>query len=237
MTDNVDQDGDASSVPDELKSTVIGSDSGAPMPFLGQLDDGPKVDGYIVESKPIGAGTFGAVFRARHTQTTEMSAIKVLTASFSTKLDQERFRREMQTGHLLRVDQIVAFMSSGECKEGKYAGRPYFVMEYLNVGSFRSWLEKLDLSSEHGIRSAIRILIDVCKGLQALHDHNIIHRDLKPSNILLGNLQVVEKDGCPKELLDSSLTRRVSRIQRYDASPAIDCEGWRFRISAICGPR
>lgn len=203
MTNDPSQHDNSGSGAQAPESTVIGSGSGAPMPFLGENDEGPKVDGYIVESKQIDAGAFGAVFRGRNIQTTRMDAIKVLKPSFSPKLDQERFRREMQTGHLTPNDHIVTFRNAGECKDGKHAGRPYFIMEYLNAGSFKNWLRELDLSAENGVRSAVRILIDVCKGLRTLHEHDIIHRDLKPSNILLGELKAVQNDGCPKGLLDS----------------------------------
>ncbi len=168
------------------------------MPSIGVNEQGPEIEGYIVESRPIGTGAFGAVFRGRHIQTTRMDAIKILKSSYAPKHELERFRREIETGHITPNSNIVIFKSAGTCKTGRFAGCPFFIMEHLDAGSFSHWLRCLDLSKDNSIRSAVEILIEVCKGLQALHTHGIVHRDLKPSNILLGGLRVVNSSGCTK---------------------------------------
>lgn len=37
-----------------------------------------------------------------------------------------------------------------------------------------------------------KYFIQVCKGLQHLHQNNIIHRDIKPANIFVGEHDVVK---------------------------------------------
>lgn len=59
-----------------------------------------------------------------------------------------------------------------------------FTMEYMEGGSLADRLERRD---PFRIGSCLRILTELCDGLQAIHDAGIIHRDLKPENVLLSN--------------------------------------------------
>jgi serine/threonine protein kinase len=57
----------------------------------------------------------------------------------------------------------------------------YLVMEYVG-DSLRGLLDK---QGKLDIEQAVRITIDVCKGLAAVHAKDIVHRDIKPKNALL----------------------------------------------------
>jgi non-specific serine/threonine protein kinase/serine/threonine-protein kinase len=67
-------------------------------------------------------------------------------------------------------------------------GRPFFVMEYVE-GSPMS-----DFCDEHRLttRKRLKLMTQVCAGVQHAHQKALIHRDLKPTNVL-----VSMKDGEP----------------------------------------
>lgn len=65
----------------------------------------------------------------------------------------------------------------------------YLLLEYVEEMSLFDLIRKNIKLSE---KEACDILVQVCAGLNYLHQNNIIHRDLKPENLL------VSSNGCVK---------------------------------------
>ena len=61
------------------------------------------------------------------------------------------------------------------------------------------------------VKSAKRILCQICDGLTALHSRGIVHRDIKPENIMITN------DGTAK-IIDYSICRLTKPNQRKDTT-------------------
>jgi len=128
-------------------------------------------------ARVLGQGGFGTVYLAHDTLLDRLVAIKGLVVTRQT--DEQAFKRFLQeartagglnhpnvvTVHALKVD----------------GPNVYLVMEYVG-GSLRGMLDK---QGKLDIEQAVKIAIDVCKGLAAVHAKGIIHRDIKPENILL----------------------------------------------------
>lgn len=147
----------------------------------------------------IGKGGIAKVYKARHTDSDELRAIKVLRPEFTESSQlKARFYREGQILLGIRNRHLVRFHEFGTL--GKQ--HMFIVMEYLDGVSLRGVLrEKGWLSSP----DALRITKQVALGLAAAHDRGVIHRDISPDNILL----VKEDEEDVAKLIDFGLAKSV----------------------------
>lgn len=135
-------------------------------------------DNYLI-LRQLGVGGMGSVYLARDTRLARDVAIKVLLPDRTADVDyNKRFRREARLLAKLESPNVVRFFAWSIWQQ-QY---PYIVMELLTGESLSQRLAK---SGRLSWREAFRIAIQVCSGLEALHNVGIIHRDLSPSNIFL----------------------------------------------------
>ncbi len=127
---------------------------------------------------PLGAGTYGSVWRVRDLSLEREVALKMLHPSVARNAKAVgRFRREAQLAAQLQHPAIVpifAWDSKGDVN--------WYIMELEEEGSVA------DLVKRHGPLPFVEVApqIDaVLDGLAVAHAAGIIHRDLKPENILI----------------------------------------------------
>ncbi|MFK7766901.1 MAG: protein kinase [Mariniblastus sp.] len=126
----------------------------------------------------IGAGTFARVYRAVHTKTSDVKAIKVLRQRYGNDTDtRESFMREAKMVMKLRHPNIVPINEVDEDK-----GRIYMVMDFVEGQNLREYVRAHEKIPH---LTALRIVRDVSAGLAYAMTHNISHRDMKLSNVLL----------------------------------------------------
>jgi serine/threonine protein kinase len=131
--------------------------------------------------KCIGAGSMGLVYacRRRGEPGSGLVAVKVLFPEVSQdKTQLARFRNEVFAAYGVYHPNVV--------KVGEYSrdgDLVFYTMEFVSGGDLAT---KLSRSSDRPtIPTVIRLLSQMCAGVQAIHDAGIIHRDLKPENIFL----------------------------------------------------
>ncbi len=135
--------------------------------------------GYKV-TKLLGRGGMGAVYCAEELDQGRIVAIKLFTPrEIDAGLFVERLRREGQMLAQMKHKNVVGIHDADMLEDGT----PYLVLEYIHGHDLA---KRLDLDKKVALTEALRIAIEVCRGLSAAHGLGIIHRDIKPANVLLG---------------------------------------------------
>lgn len=132
----------------------------------------------------LGEGGMGSVWSARDNKLPRKFAVKLLRSAASKDSDPEEIRQERL--RLLKEGRAVATVDHANVvkvhdvlDEGD---TPCLVMELLEGRSLRQHLDEVGPLDP---RTACALLVQVAKGLAAVHAQNIVHRDLKPANIFL----------------------------------------------------
>jgi non-specific serine/threonine protein kinase/serine/threonine-protein kinase len=103
-----------------------------------------------------------------------LAALKTIAAQ-PPNLD--RFLLEQRILARLRHPNIVRYLESGTCREG----RAYIAMEYISGQQLDVWRKK----GQPSLQTVLRVFLTICKAVHFVHQHDVIHRDLKPSNIIV----------------------------------------------------
>jgi eukaryotic-like serine/threonine-protein kinase len=133
-------------------------------------------DHYLIEEE-LGRGGSATVYLAQDLRHGRRVALKVLHSALGAALGVERFQREIRTHARLQHPHILPLYDSGSA-----AGRLYYTMPYVEAGSLRDRLRRLDRLTP---AAAVQLALEVSSALAYAHRLGIIHRDLKPENIML----------------------------------------------------
>lgn len=163
---------------------------------------GERMGNYELLEK-LGAGGMGTVYLAEQKQPVRRQvALKVISGGVQSKEILSRFEAERQAMAMMAHPNIARILDAGTTP----SGQPYFAMELVQGETITAYVDRKRL----GIDERLRLLSDVCSGVQHAHQKGIIHRDLKPSNIL-----VTEVDGkaIPK-VIDFGLAKAMESTQK-----------------------
>ena len=152
----------------------------------------------------VGEGGMGRVFRARRTgeEFDQQVAIKFVHASFAGPDLVALFEQERRILATLQHPNIATLFDGGS-----FNGLPYVVMEHIDGMPIHEYV------AAHGLRTdaVLRLMLQVCDGVQAAHAAFVVHRDLKPSNLL------VTRNGVVK-ILDFGVAQHLQHADGVDRS-------------------
>jgi serine/threonine protein kinase len=144
----------------------------------------------------IAEGGMGTVYKARHQETGQIVAIKIVPPHMAgNAVLLKRFEQEFRAASRLDHGNIVRALDYGEAN-----GVPYLVMEFVEGESLGAKIEREGRIPE---AEAIRLVAQVAQGLHSAHKRGLIHRDVKPDNVL------VTPDGTTAKLADLGLVKEV----------------------------
>ncbi len=140
----------------------------------------PDLQGYRIERK-LGQGGMGSVYLAVDTALERRVALKIFDTGNMEPASLERFQQESRM--MAKIDHPNVVGIFGVISDGDEAGSPLcLVLEYVPGGDLA---DRMSAPGKISTGEVVRIAMDVCDGLSAIHSQGIIHRDLKPANILL----------------------------------------------------
>lgn len=147
---------------------------------LMSLKPGTIISGRYEVVKCLGAGSMGLVYACRHIELAgQLVAVKVLFPEVAQdKVAAARFRNEIQAAYGVSHPNVVRAYEF--IRDGNMLA---YTMEFVGGGDIAEKLS--DPSKLMPIDEILTIVIQMCLGVQAIHDAGIVHRDLKPENILL----------------------------------------------------
>ncbi|WTL13374.1 serine/threonine protein kinase [Kribbella sp. NBC_01505] len=158
---------------------------------------------YIVRRR-LGSGGFATVWLAHDEQLDAEVAIKVLADNWGHDetvrrrfLEEGRFLRRVESEHVVQVHDV------GELEDG----RPFLVLTYADRGTLADRLKKEPLA----LPVAVDVVVQIGRGLQALHRRGLLHRDVKPANVLFRS---TDDDGERAVLSDLGLGKSLDEVSR-----------------------
>jgi serine/threonine-protein kinase len=157
---------------------------------------GQKLWHYTIDSF-LGAGGMGRVYSAHHTHLEHKRfAIKVLSGELAATVEMRvRFAQEADAASRLNHPNVVSVLDFGKSEHGLM----FLVMELVEG---RSIAELIARGGPMPLARALRLVRQICLGLQHAHSQGLVHRDLKPDNVL-----VDEADGA--RIVDFGLAIRA----------------------------
>ncbi len=162
--------------------------------------------------REVGRGGFGVVYEARDRELGRMVAFKAICGGDRPNVREERLLQEAEAAARLSHPNVVTLHDVGRSEHG-----PYLVLELLHGSSLSARLAHGRLS----VSEALRVSVEMAKGLAHAHGRGVIHRDLTPGNIYLCD------DGQVK-LLDLGMAHAFGRRKREGGTPAYMApEQWR----------
>ncbi|XP_032138806.1 mitogen-activated protein kinase kinase kinase kinase 2 isoform X6 [Sapajus apella] len=184
----------------------------------------------------VGAGTYGDVYKARDTVTSELAAVKIVKLDPGD--DISSLQQEITILRECRHPNVVAYIGSYLRND-----RLWICMEFCGGGSLQEIYHATGPLEERQIAYVCR---EALKGLHHLHSQGKIHRDIKGANLLLtlqGDVKLADF-GVSGELTASVAKRRSFIGTPYWMAPEVAaverkggynelCDVWALGITAI----
>ena len=146
--------------------------------------------------REVGRGGMAMVYLARQTDLDRFVALKELGAFHASDPSfAHRFLRESRVAGSLCHPNIVTVHDYFE-----HDGTPYIAMEYVERGSLRPYVGRMNLAQIGGV------LEGLLAGLTHAEAQGIVHRDLKPENLM------VTADGRVK-IADFGIAKATTKMQ------------------------
>ena len=151
------------------------------------LDFGSIFDEKYEIHGELGSGGFGVVYEVTDISCEEKIALKISTSENPD--DIKRFQREVRIMQSIDHENVMDILNCNLESEPLYFTMP------LARYSLDKKIDFFVKDSENQYKNTLKVFIEICKGINAIHQSKAVHRDIKPQNILvIGNSKIVVSD-------------------------------------------
>jgi len=166
---------------DEVQKVI---ESARPSLDVSKLEAGDVLDGRYKYLRRIGKGAFGTVVLMEDTAVGEQIILKFLNAHIAADTEtMQRFVHELKFSRKITHQNVIRIFDFLKI-QGVFA----ISMEFFPSKELSDVVRGTPIDP----RRAVRIAIDICKGMGAAHEVGIVHRDLKPANVLIDSQDEVK---------------------------------------------
>jgi serine/threonine protein kinase len=132
----------------------------------------------------IGQGGMAALYLARDPHIDRLVAVKLIHAGMDNDDLRDRFAQEARAAGGLFHPNIVTIFDYGE-----FEGAPFIVMQYIRGETLAEMIKR---RAPLKLEEKLRLMEQMCAGLDAAHKAGVIHRDIKPANLMVDHHQVLK---------------------------------------------
>src|SRR5262245_43775310 len=125
----------------------------------------------------LGEGGMGVVYKAEDERLRRTVALKLLPPAFVGDPERrQRFLREARAAAAVTHSSIAAIYEVGEDGDDVF-----IAMEYVEGRTLRALVDE----GPRPVLEAVRLAIEIARGLERAHASGVVHRDLKPENVIV----------------------------------------------------
>src|SRR6266403_4701301 len=159
-------------------SVAVTSQTLGVAPAGDDLEKGTVLAGRYEILQLLGRGGMGAVYKARDSELDRIVALKLIRSELASNPQiLKRFKQELILARQVTHKNVIRIFDLGQSD-----GIKFITMDFVEGQDLRQLLlERGQLAPEQ----AARIMLQICRALEAAHVEGVIHRDLKPQNIML----------------------------------------------------
>jgi serine/threonine protein kinase len=170
---------------------------GAPVSEFVRQHSGKLVGGNYELTGLLGRGGMGEIYKAHHVHLNVPCVIKVIRPGMDRdpKLN-ERFVREARLARKIHHPNVALLYDFSVLADGT----AYMVWEYIDGPTLAQVIAREGALEPS---RALRVAIDVLRGLDAIHRAGVTHRDISPDNILIAR----SDDGPIAKVIDLGIAK------------------------------
>jgi len=126
----------------------------------------------------LGRGGMGAVYKARDKELDRFVALKLIRPEFARNPEVlRRFKQELILARQVTHKNVIRIFDLGQSD-----GIKFITMDFVEGHDLRHLLQE---RGKFPPSEAAKIMLQICRALEAAHAEHVIHRDLKPQNVML----------------------------------------------------
>lgn len=144
----------------------------------GELKEGTVLAGRYEILQLLGEGGMGAVYKARDSELDRIVVLKLIRPELAKNPEiLRRFKQELILARQVTHKNVIRIFDLGQSD-----GIKFITMDFVEGQDLRRLLLE---QGKFPPEQAARIMLQICRALEAAHGEGVIHRDLKPQNIML----------------------------------------------------